>query len=166
VIDPVGRRTRYRPVMRTVSVLLLLAAALLLAGCGGGGSESGAGDTTATETETAETTETETTGTLTESPEVDIDGSYTGSNAVCKAVTNSSSALNIAASGGQFEVVADEWEKIASEAPADVQKDIATLVKGYRLIDEHSAGFGVLETEPYKSAHSAVLAWTAANCGQ
>jgi hypothetical protein len=153
------RGTRYRPAVRAASTLVVLLAALALAGCGGGDSDSEGSDTTPVGT--VETTETVTTDSGT-----DIDGSYTGTNAICKAITNSSSALNIAASNGQFETVADEWEKIAQSAPADLADDVDTVVEGYRKIDEDPLGFGVMDTEPYKTAKANIDAWTAANCGQ
>jgi hypothetical protein len=144
--------------VRYASVLVLLVAALLLAGCGGGDSSGSAEETTTEETTTEETVTTDS-GT-------DLDGGYAGTNDICLAITNSSSALNIAASNGQFETVADEWEKIAASAPPELAGDVDTLVEGYRKIDEDPLGFGVLDTEPYKTAKANVDAWTAANCGQ
>jgi hypothetical protein len=155
------RRKRYRRGVRIASGIVLLLAALMLAGCGGGDSES-AGDTTATATETTETSEDVTT----DESGGDIDGSYTGDDAICKEITNSSSPLNTAASTGQFETVADEWEKLAAEAPAEIKGDIDTIIEGYRKVDEDPLGFGVLDTEPYKTAKANIDAWTAANCGQ
>jgi hypothetical protein len=148
--------------VRIASTVALLVAVALLAGCGGGGGDGAAAEDATTEV--TETTNAETTPG--NDPGNDIDGSYTGSNAVCQNVTNSSSSLNTAASSGQFEVVADEWEAMAADAPAELEPDIETLVKGYRLVDEDPLGFGVLDTEPYKGAYAAVTAWTTANCGQ
>jgi hypothetical protein len=140
-----------------LGALLLAVLALGLVGCGGGGSESsGGGDTT----ETTETTETG------DSTIPDTDGAYSGNDPICKAVTNTSSPLNIGASTGDFATVSAEWTKLAANAPAALKADIETIAEGYGKIATDPAGFGVMDTEPYKTALASVNAWTAANCGQ
>ncbi len=150
--------------LNVLGALLLAVLALGLVGCGGGGSEgSGGEDTTATETETTET-ETETEGSTTGSTIPDTDGSYGGNDPICKAVTNTSSPLNIAASNGDFATVSAEWTKLAADAPAEVKADIETIAEGYGKIATDPAGFGVMDTEPYKTAFESVNTWTGANC--
>jgi hypothetical protein len=161
--------TTMRP--NVLGALLLAVLALALAGCGGGGSEgSGGEETTATVTETTVTdteTDTETGGTTTgESTIEETDGSYGGDDPICKAVTNSSSPLNIAASTGDFATVSAEWAKLAADAPAAVKADVETVAEGYGKIATDPAGFGVMDTEPYKSALESVNGWTAVNCAQ
>jgi hypothetical protein len=154
----------------TVALSLLLASfALALAGCGGGGGEAAGGE----ETTTAETTATDTTATETDttggtgtSTIEDTDGSYGGSSPICKSVTSTSSALNIAASTGDFATVSAEWAKLAAKAPAAVKGDIETVAEGYGKIATDPAGFGVLDTEPYKGSLVVVNSWTATNCAQ
>ena len=143
--------------VNVLGALLLAVLALVLAGCGGGGSEtSGGEETTATETETT-ATETETAGTTTGGSTIeDTDGSYSGDSPICKVVTNTSSALNIAASTGDFATVSAEWATLAADAPVEVKADIETIAEGYGKIATDPAGFGVMDTEPYKTGLDSV----------
>ena len=154
--------------VKVLGGLLLAVLALVLVGCGGGGSDSASGETTETTVEetttTTETDGTETGGGSTTIP--DTDGSYQGNSPICKAVTNTSQPINFAASTGDFETVANEWETLAADAPAAVKPSIETIVEGYRKIDEDPAGFGVMDTEPYKGALEKVHSWTGTNCAQ
>ena len=118
--------------------------------------------------ETTETTETTETGDSTTGGSTipDTDGSYQGNSPICKAITNTSHPINFAASTGDFETVANEWEALAADAPAAVKPSIETIVEGYRKVDEDPAGYGVMDTEPYKGALEKVHAWTGTNCAQ
>jgi hypothetical protein len=151
--------------------LVLVSLVLAVAGCGGGGGGAAAEETTDTETTVTETVETDpvetdTTGGTGTSTIEDTDGSYSGNSPICKAVTNSSSPLNIAASTGDFPTVSAEWAKLAPAAPAAIKADVETVSEGYGKVPTDPAGFGVLETEPYKTSLAAVNAWTTTNCAQ
>jgi hypothetical protein len=163
--DNRGTVTIMRP--HVLGALVLTVLALGLAGCGGGGDGgSAAEETTVTETDTT-ATETETGGSTTDTSTIpDTDGSYGGNDPICKSVTSTSSALNIAASTGDFATVSAEWTRLAADAPAEVKSDIETIAEGYGKIATDPTGFGVMDTEPYKSSLAAVNTWTAANCGQ
>jgi hypothetical protein len=148
--------------MRFVLVAATLAATLTVvtAGCGGGGDGAASGDTTA-----EATTEETTTGTVSKPGTLEeTDGSFSPDSPVCKEVTNQGSPLNIAASTGDFETAASRWEALSPEVPASLRPDVKNLAAGYRKIAQDPAGFGVLDTEPYRSSLVAVNEWTATNC--
>lgn len=146
-----------------VVLLALLVVVLTAAGCGGGSSDS-ATDTEPAAPETTGTTTGTGSGPTGESGVGESDGSFSPDSKVCVEVTNQGSALNIAASTGDFATVAARWKTLGPEFPPDLQDEVKTIVEGYEQVAADPNAFDVMTKPPYSTSLEAVNTYTAAEC--
>jgi hypothetical protein len=136
-----------RRVMLLFTIASLGLLVLAAAGCGGDNKSASETTTEATTTEatTTETTPTTTTETTTETTSTtDTSGAPTFATAEnCKEFTDFGQQISQAFSGSgdsDLQTVADNLDKLAQSAPADVKSDFQTLADGYSQIADALKG--------------------------